>query len=182
MPKKTSAKLTSVRKVYGKPWSRMAEIEVSPEVLQKVGDIIVESIREEALKDYAKDGRTPRGLPMGLPNTDRFWDSFSASLLGASTVIISSSWPWINRHIEGRKPFKMWWITQDRGRYYVPLRQPDGSVNVAIAPLNKEEAWVHPGVIKYHFINRGVKKGRKKAMKLLAQEVLKKLVAGNFLK
>ena len=173
-------KLRTIRSVYGKPWSRLAKgVEITPEVLTRVGEAIAEEISKEARKDFLRKGATPRGKPMGLPNTKRFFDSFSVEILGASTIGIRTSWPWIERHIEGREPFKMWWLTQARGVYRVPIVQTDGSVLLVATPPTLGEAWIHPGALKFNFVSRGVKKGRERAAKIIVEELLQQFVAGD---
>lgn len=175
-------KIKPIRGVYGKPWSKMAQIEPSPEILLQMGEIIVEEISKEARKDFARTGKTPRGVPMSLPNTRRFFDSFSVSILGASTIVISTSWEWFERHVEGRKPYKMPWLTQERGVFRVPITQEDGSVRIVATPATEGEAWIHPGVKKFNFLARGVKKGRIRAAKLLAVEAIQQVLGSNPLK
>jgi hypothetical protein len=174
--------LRTTRRVYGTPWSKLSGVELSLEVLLKVGKIIAEEIANEARKDYMRKGRTPRGEPMGLPNTKRFFDSFSVEISGERTILIKTSWPWIERHMEGRDAFKMWWLTQSRGVYKVPMIQDDGRVLIVSTPATLADAWIHPGALKFNFVSRGVQKGRIKAATVIAEEFLKMLLAGDPLK
>lgn len=173
-------RLRPVRAVYGKPWSKLASgVDVTPKMLLRVGEVIAEEISKEARKDYLRKGKTPRGEPMGLPNTKRFFDSFSVEVVGASTIGIRTTWPWIERHVEGRESFKMWWLTQARGVYRVPIVQEDGSVLLVATPPTLGEAWIHPGALKFNFVSRGVKKGRVRAAKIVVEELLQQLAAGD---
>lgn len=179
-----SGKLTSVRRVYGKPLSRLAKkgIEFDEKTLERVGEIILQHIQKEARKDYARVKKTPRGVPMGLPNTDRFFESFTVKISGKSTIVVRSSWPWIERHIEGRKPFKMDWLTRENGVTRVPIVEEDGGIAIVMAPLTKGEAWTHPGAKKFNFLRRGIEKGRKAAVKLLLEEAKKQIAQANLLR
>lgn len=169
-----------IRGVYGKPWSKMSKVELNPQILRRVGEILVESVSEEARKAVvAQAGRTPEGQPMGLPNTPDFYNSFSYRISGPSSLEILSSWPWVERHVEGRDPFPMTWLTQAAGRTLIPLKQPDGSVIIRMAPKTEEEAWIHPGVRKYSFLEVGVRKGREKAARVLAEEALRQILKGD---
>jgi hypothetical protein len=174
--------IRTARRVYGTPWSKLSGVELSRDILQKVGKIIAEEIANEARKDYMRKGRTPRGEPMSLPNTKRFFDSFDVEISGERTILITTTWPWIERHMEGRDPFKMWWLTQARGIYKVPMIQDDGRVLIVSTPATLADAWIHPGALKFNFVNRGVKKGRIRAVKEITQELLKMLLAGDPLK
>jgi len=174
------ATLRPFKQVYGKPWSKLAQgLELTPDILLRVGTVIAEEIGKEARKDYLRTGRTPRGEPMGLPNTPRFFDSFSAEVIGESTIGIRTTWPWAERHIEGRDSFKMWWLTQSRGVYKVPIVQPDGSILLVATPPTLAEAWVHPGALKFNFVSRGIKKGRPLAAKILLAELMRQLASGD---
>jgi hypothetical protein len=153
----------------------MTSVEINDVFLKRAGEVIQESIRQEAIKDYSRTKRTPRGEPMGLPNTPKFFNSFGVKIEGKSTIVITSSWPWIEPHVEGREPYKMTWLTRQKGLRAVPIERPDGSVVIVRTPLSKGDAWIHPGALKFHFIERGVKKGRKKVMEMLAQEAIKQI-------
>jgi hypothetical protein len=40
------------------------------------------------------------------------------------------------------------------------------------APLTTANAWIHPGFLRYTFIERGVKKGRVKVFEDMAEEIV----------
>jgi len=190
-----------VRGVYGKPWSKMAgNVPLSREVLNRLGEKLVEYIVKEAKKDIAKQGYgpTPRKDPEGLPSSERFLDSFSHSLHGQKTVIVTSTWPWIEQMIDGRPPFKMTWLTGKQRGYpptkpaselkpgeiqystlLVPMMQRDGTVIVRYAPFRTEDAWVHPGFARHTFIERGVKKAREAMAEIILEEVVDYLAQGD---
>lgn len=169
-----------IRGVYGGTLSRRVSIELDKDMLETIGEEMVKHIQKEARKDYKNLGRTPRGEPMGLPNTDDFFESFQWKVLGDRTVIVTSTWPWIERHVEGRDPYPMPWLTREKGMEYVPLRQPDGSVVVVRAPATREEAWIHPGVEKLNFLERGVRKGRREAMRKIAARAARQAIRKTF--
>jgi len=171
VPKKTEVR---IRGVYGGPWARLAgtEIPLSRETLNRLGQAIVDSIVKEAKKDLAKQGRspTPKGQPEGLPSTGSFFDSFGFRIRGKKTVEITSKWPWIHQIRDGRPPYKMTWLTQQKGVYQVPMPQPDGTVLVRMAPLQTKDAWIHPGFARHTFLQRGVKKARDEMAKIIGEE------------
>jgi hypothetical protein len=73
----------------------------------------------------------------------------------------------------------MWWLTRERGVFRVPIVQEDGSVLIVATPPNLGSAWIHPGALKFNFVSRGVKKGRVRAVKILAGEALQQLLSGD---
>jgi len=180
MPK--GAKLRA-RGVYGKPWSKLVgqPIEISREMLERLGEALVESVVEEARKDFAKQGRkpTPEGQPEGIPASESFFESFGYKILGKSTVVITSTWPWLEQIREGRDPYKMTWLTRPRRVHRVPMPQKDGTVLIRMAPLRIRDAWIHPGFARHTFLERGIRKGRKKMAKIVGAEVMKALAQGD---
>jgi hypothetical protein len=201
-----------VRGTYGKPWSKLIGEgqAVTPAMLEQLGEVLVQSILDEARKDYLKQGgeRTPHGKPEGIPgdrfvfkprnnhqerahfrsthSTKRpyaaegtFWDSWSYEIVGKSTVVVKSSWPWIEQILDGRGRFKMDWLTQAKGVKAVPIVQNDGTVIVRTAPKGTGDAWMHPGFAKHSFVERGIKKGRKKAAEIARREIIKALKKGD---
>jgi hypothetical protein len=173
----------SVRRVYGKPWSQMAgEVPVTRELLNRLGEALVESVVKEARKDLAKQGNrpVPRGQgPVGLPSTDSFFDSFDYQIRGKSTIEITSSWPWVEVHLEGRPPQRMEWLTQERGVFKVPIVKQDGTVIIRTAPLRSPEAWIHPGFARHTFLERGIRKGRERMADIVGEEVIAMLMKGD---
>ncbi len=180
MPKDTELR---IRGVYGKPWSKMVgqPIELSREVMGQLGAILVECVVEEAKKDLARQGRspTPKGQPEGLPTSDNFFESFGYRISGRRTVEITSTWPWIEQIKEGRDPYKMSWLTRQRGVYRVPMVQEDGTVLVRMAPLTTGNAWIHPGFARHTFLERGVRKGRERMASIVIQEAWTQLQQGD---
>lgn len=170
-----------VRGVYGKPWSKMAgEIPVTKEMLQRLGQALVDAVVEEARRDLAKQGISPRGSPVGLPREESFFDSFGYQVSGKSTVEITSSWPWIQQTIEGREPYEMTWLTHAKLKGKpVPIVQRDGTVVVRMAPFKAGEYWIHPGFARHTFLERGVRKARQKMAEIVMEEVKTMLATGD---
>lgn len=170
-----------VRGVYGKPWSQMSgNIPITKEVLERLGQMLVDSIVAEARKDAAKQGVSMQGKPVGLPRTESFFDSFDYRISGNSTIEITSTWPHIEQRIEGRKPYKMTWLTHGKlGGKPVPILQRDGTVVFRTAPFKQGDYWVHPGFARHTFIERGVRKGREKMAEIILEEVGQMLAQGD---
>lgn len=174
---------TRVKGAYGKPWSKMVgdKIPINRYILQRLGKAMVDAIVEEAKKDFAKQGRspTPKGQPEGLPDSDNFFESFDYKIVGKSTVVITSTWPWIQETVEGRPPYKMTWLTRSQQVYKVPMPQPNGTVIIRTAPLKMADAWIHPGFARHTFLERGIRRARKEMAKIIGEEAKKMLKKGN---
>jgi hypothetical protein len=104
-------------------------------------------------------------------------DSFSFKIKGTTTIEIISTWPTIENHLSGTRPYKMSWLVQPRVKY-VPIILGDGKVIVRTAPLNLSNAWVHPGFVKYTFLERGIRKGKQRIVAEMPDEILMLLLEG----
>jgi hypothetical protein len=104
-------------------------------------------------------------LGSGIPQTKEFKDSFSFDVTDAGDVVLKSDWPWVKRYLKERGPVRMTWLTKQGGfkGKAVPLSRPDGSVVFRSVPIKISDAWVHPAIEKYTFINRGIERGVKSA-------------------
>jgi len=178
---KATVKPQVVRRAYGKPWSDIVgEVGTNPEFLAEVGKIVLRHVLREARKDLALQGRrrTPRGEPEGIPADRKFFESFDYRVATRSQVEIVSTWPWIKQIIEGRKRYRMKWLTRDRGVGIVPLEPKKGTVIFRWAPKRKEDAWIHPGFERHNFVDRGFRKAKTDISKT-AKKTLKKLLRKN---
>jgi len=150
-----------IKRTAGKTWaSAQSEDFVTPDFLEEVGKLLLESIIFEAGKDFAKQGNRPtdRGMPEGIPGSVRFFDSFHYKTdPSKGRVEIYSTW------------------TQQAGVSRVPMKGPDGTVLIRSTPSSAEGAWIHPGFKKHTFVRRGYEKARRKMVKLLEKQVVKVL-------
>lgn len=168
-------KAKTIRKTYGKPWSKIiSEAPLNKEVMKALGEILVKHVVYEARKDLARQGnkRTPYKQPEGLPVSERFFDSFGHQLEGESTIAITSTWPWIEQIVEGRGKYRMEWLTRENGVGIVPLRPEPGVVLFRWAPATKSDAWIHPGFAKHNFLERAIRRAKKDLSQKLADEIL----------
>lgn len=115
--------------------------------LEEVGRLWVKYIKEEARKDAKKSTFMPR---------DReFYNSFEYRVEKGGIVAIYSTWPWLDIITEGtRGPYKMKWLTHQKGVDVVPLAKADGTMTFRTTPLTIGKAWIHPKIAKHTFINR----------------------------
>jgi hypothetical protein len=74
--------------------------------------------------------------------------------------------PWVTKAGEKRK--------RKAGRLplIVPLKS-GSTVIFRMAPLKFADAWVHPGIAKFNFFERAIRKARKKMMEILQEEARK---------
>lgn len=167
-----------LRGIYGKP----LKITLDRPTLMKAARIILKAVKAEIRKDMMKargiqGGSYPAAYkerrPVPLPDSRRFVDSFSYQIQGNSTIEIVSTWPTAEAHTtpghDKRRP--MTWLVQPKVKY-VPIITGTGQVIVRTAPLTTATAWIHPGFVKYNFIERGARKGRQKVLDTLGQQIL----------
>jgi hypothetical protein len=169
MPPKTAVK--SVR--TGPILDALCEDDVQLDMtsLRKIGKIMVECVVAEARKDFAKRGKSGLSDPKGLPDSQgkhvrpSFFDSFEYRITGQKTLTIVSTWPWIEGLVEGRPAGPMLKHTQNnpslRGRP-IPFLQGNGKVLFRMAPIASGKMWIHPGIAKHTFLQRGLAKARQK--------------------
>jgi len=178
MAKKTA----TLRGVYGKPLLKRDAPNVArmpQKMLKRAADIILESVKTEIRKDMAKTvGMRGRGKPVPMPDSQKFVDSFTVKISGQSTIEIISSWPTAAAHAkapgdksDSTKPYPMTWLTGPKIKT-VPLVTQEGRVIFRTAPLTTANAWIHPGFLRYSFIERGITKGRVKVMEEMAPEIV----------
>jgi hypothetical protein len=68
----------------------------------------------------------------------------------------------------------MWWLTKPRVNA-IPIVTSGGEVIIRATP-EAGDAWIHPGFMRYSFIERGVKKGKER----FVEEVLAEAVEDIF--
>lgn len=181
MPVKASIKITKLGGAYGKPWSKQAQVSVSPDTLKLLGREIVKAVKQEAKKDLRKQGGkpTPRGVPAGLPRGRKFLNSFKYKLVGRSTVKVVSNFPWVHLYVDGTTSFELSRQKRVNEKYIVPLKLQDGSVIFRPAPLKSEGYWIHPGYARHTFIRRGIEKGKQAAAKAAVKKFVQQLADGD---
>ena len=194
------------RRVYGKPWSKMANVPVSRQALAKLGRCLVKILSDESKKYFAKRGWTGQDPMQGPP----IWKSFHFEIKGPSSLEIWSSFYGMAELARGDIPSrKMTWITQQAkdgkpGHYrrtrteqrlrmkvggrvskgqrmplIVPIREKGGTIVFRTAPLKFADAWVHPGIAKFTFFETAIRKGREKCAEIMRDEAARVLEEGN---
>lgn len=181
-------KRKALRGVYSGTVAKGAQIELTLEQVHGIGEIILEQIREEIKIDTRKASAfRGEGEPVPLPKTKRFAESFKFHVSGKRTLEFTSDWPTAQAHTIGRdrdlnldaknksntSSFPMWWLVQPQVPWARIVRS-DGSVIVVATPnpLEGDALWVHPGFRRYSFLERGIRKGKQRALEALAMDVL----------
>jgi hypothetical protein len=192
-----------LRGVYGKPLIKKGQkIAMTPSMLNRAGEIILESVKAEIRKDMAKSasmrgGGHPKPYgsrnPVPIPNSKRFVDSFTYVIRGKSTIEIVSDWPTAEAHVgqiknreleklpqnkRATQPFKMWWLTRPKVNA-IPIVTPNGEVIIRATP-EAGSAWIHPGFRRYSFIERGVKKGKERFVSEVLSKEVSRIVVSNY--
>ena len=193
-------KTERLRGVYGGPFERLSKIPTDRNVLGRLGDCLVKILAKEARRDFVKRGWSGKD-PHGGPSIwDSFsWEIRGQSTL----EIKSSFWGINEMASGDIPERRMVWLTQDakddspqkyartkterklkmkrsgrvsRGErmpLVVPLKTKSGQVIFRTAPLTTQDAWVHPGIAKFTFVQRALKKGREQCATIIQEECIK---------
>lgn len=193
-----------IKATYSGPLLAKTDLPLSDEVLRKIGEVLVETFKMEAKKDFAKRGWSGEARD----GTKPIWDSFSYKIRGERTIEVLSTFPGLDvltkRDIP---PYRMTWLTQEakdnhpndypltdreqrrrmqqagrlskgqRMPLVVPLEAEDGTVIFRTAPLKMEDAWVHPGIARFTFAERAQRKAREKCVEILREAAIEFLKA-----
>ena len=170
-----------IKGAYGGALAKRFEVPVTREFLDKMAKCIINNIVTEGKKDFAKRGWSLSD-PMGGPT---FPESFSHEILGERTIQFYSSWWGLKELVEDDIPSrKMTWLTQEGQRrrggkmpLKIPLEDDRGVVIFRTAPLQFKDAWVHPGIARFTFWERAMKKARTACGELALSE-FRKFVTG----
>lgn len=196
-----------VRGVYGTPWSKLAKgVTLSPKVLNELGACLVKIISDEARKDFAKRGWSGKDPMGGPPIWDSFKHELLGK---STVVITSSFYGIDALTTEGVASHRMEWLTQERKDQFpssykrtpgekrrkmkrggrvskgqrlpliVPVRTKGGTVVFRTAPFKINDAWIHPGIAKFTFMQRAIDKGRKACAQLIGEEIIRQFAEGD---
>jgi len=102
---------------------------------------------------------TPRERELGMKQTGRVLSSRK----GPARSLITGRFA---KRGEGRLPL------------VVPVSAGGGTVVFRTAPLKMGEAWVHPGITRFTFLQRAIRKGREKAAEILGREAVRQVFGG----
>lgn len=146
------------------------------DVLKVIGDYILMAIREEIDK--------VSNLGQGVPRSRQFKDSFFYEIKkdtkGILRLYLHSDWMWVGRYLRERGEIEMKWLTglrNNRGkRQTIPIKdKKTGKMVFRNVPLRTKNAWVHPAINKYNFIENGIKKGQIRSVPVISKMIERKL-------
>lgn len=196
------AKKASIKPKYGSggvKWRQLegATVDIPQEILEQAAQAIVDAVVREAKIAFAKRRKSGKkktasvggvGLgpeetklsAKGRPKTPDIFSSFGYRIRNGQ-IEITSTWELMGLYVEGMPRTKMKWATRERGVPKVPLIQEDGTVVIRTTPLRSSDAWIHPGIAKYGFIQQGIKKGMAEAEKVVVRYAVEALMDGSIL-
>jgi len=190
---------TKIKGAYAGPIAKKIdfadnELILDRKIIERIGREFVSSIVREARKDFAKRRKSPKGQPVpdgggigparGTLSAPNFFRSFGYRIRGKRTIEVYSTWPWIDSLLEGRPRAPMTNLTAEKNpKLWRPSTSGAGRVRKTVpimdkatrtllfrvVPLQTENAWIHPGIQKHTFMNRGMRNARKRLPKLIAE-------------
>lgn len=99
-----------VKGVYGGPVGKKLDIPVTRELLERMGECLVDAFVKEAKKDFAKRGWSGEARDGSPP----IWDSFSYKIRGEKTIEVVSTFPDIDVLVSRDIPPRdLEWLTQE---------------------------------------------------------------------
>ena len=169
--------------------NKIEDPKVKKKLLREMGRSLVAHIVYEGRKDLARAGKSARGKPVadGGGLGESFFRTVKYRIKGDSTLEVYSDWEWLETLIKGMPKSKMSSLVASRNprlwkngkngkvRKTLPIKNGRGGVVFRVAPLNLENAWVHPGISKHTFWDRGVKKWRRAVPILITKFVARNI-------
>lgn len=156
-----AAGLFRVKGIYGGPLAKKGGFRAkeTATVLNEIGKLAVQYIEQEATK--------VAGRSKGIPKSSKFLKSFSYKIRGKSTLEIVSSWPFVKpeSYIKGRGP----WRVGKPGAKIPILDKASGKMVFRTVPSDLKigscSVWCHPGIARHTFVQRGLDKAKREALK-----------------
>ena len=175
-------------------------------MLTKIGKWLVKIFVEEARKDFGKRGWSHKD-PMGGPPIERSFKfrirgastlEITSSFYGmeelATGDIPERRMVWLTQEAKEKSPSRFELTDAERklrmkktgriskgGRLplVVPLQDKNGTVIFRMAPLTFTDAWVHPGIAKFTFMQRAIRRGKIACLDVLKEEAVQAFKVGD---
>lgn len=186
-----------VKKTYLKPWSKIKTQPLEEKDLREIGTLLVRIIRDEAKKEFVRRGWSLRapgkadpsvwGSDQGPQGGPPLQDSFSFEIRKGQIEILSSYYG-LSDLLRGIPPRHLTELTQEAARQkdparikplVVPIQTRTNMVLFRFAPERRGEAWVHPGIRRFTFGDRAVKKAKDEILRRLHDRVRQALAQGD---
>ena len=142
---------------------RKAPKGITTRQLRQFGKLIVQMIQLEIQKDWGK---------RGIPKSQKFLDSFGYKV-ERNKIVVYSTWHTVAGLLEGRRPYRMTWLTRERGIDVVPILLQNGEVIMRATPATASGAWIHPGYARHTFVARALKKARLAIAQVFLKQALR---------
>ena len=128
---------------------------------------------EEIIDGIEYQAREASRLYDAVPREEKFFKSFFYEIQGGD-IVIYSKWEWITKYLHDSDPKKMEWLTKQANSSLsvIPLKDDKGHLIFRTVPLQKTDAWVHPGIKRWTWIEKGVARGTNKAINRIIQIML----------
>lgn len=179
------------------------EIPVTEDLLRRLGGCLVDSFIKESKKEFAKRGWSGKAPDGSKP----IWESFSYRVTKDSVEVLSSHPYVEEMVSQDRDRGRMRWLTQEAkernpsafpltpremelgmrrgGRVskgerlplIVPIKDNGGRVVFRTAPLRLQDAWVHPGIARFTFVEKAMEEGRRACLEIIKEEAIKALIS-----
>jgi hypothetical protein len=191
-----------VKGIYAGPVAKVLDIPVTKGLLEKLGKCMVAAYVKEAKKDFAKRGWSGEARDGSAPIWDSFsyrirgdrtievLSTFPDIEILTTQDIPSRRMTWLTQEGKNMKP-SLYPVTprekklgmklggrvsqNKRMPLVVPMKDKSGTVVFRTAPLKMQDAWVHPGIARFTFMERAVRTGKAGCVQILADEVRKSL-------
>tara|TARA_B000000557_G_C20674827_1_gene400483 strand:- start:30 stop:620 length:591 start_codon:yes stop_codon:yes gene_type:complete len=180
LKKKVHPRQALSSKGYSLPQLRALGGSVNEEVAKIIAKSVILYLKTEAANAVAK------GAPSFL-QSEEFRNALGYEIEKDSrglsffrvTLKHNKRWEFLNAYLNASQvpsPYKMRWLTRSerKEKLKIPIKdKKTGKLVYRSIPLTTDKAWVHPGIKRFNWIDRGVKKGINRAM----PEVMRYLTA-----
>jgi hypothetical protein len=146
---------------------------VRSQIKGKIDERVLDIFGEEIVKAVRLQAKRAAGMSPSIPRTNKFIESFGYEIVGGDSIKLTSTWPWVKHYLKRRAPYRMGWLSRERGaKKVIALRDKNGEVIFRNAPLKMNNSWVHPAITKYDFIEEGMRRGVDNALIRATQYML----------
>ena len=186
----------TVRKIYGGPLAKTAASLMTPAVYAILGRSLVRILALESREYFARRGWNGKD-PMGGPpiwrsfkwklkgnSTLEITSTFYGMAEMASGDIPKRRMTWLTQQAKDRNPGNYELTKTEKklgmkktGRVskgqrlplIVPIQTEGGAIEFRTAPLKLGDAWIHPGIAKFTFFERALRKWKAECAQIVAE-------------